>query len=105
MICGLEINESTMLLIGWQAFMFPNQNYGRFTVLDDGTLVISTVQMEDAGDYVCQGLNVAGSALAKVKLDVRGQLFDYSYSNFMHSFAECGFLTLLCVYIAFDNGT
>ncbi len=52
--------------------MFPNQNYGRFTVLDDGTLVISTVQLEDAGDYVCQGLNVAGSAVAKVKLDVKG---------------------------------
>jgi len=53
--------------------MFPNQNYGRFTVLDDGTMVIRSVQMEDSGDYVCQGLNVAGSAVAKVKLEVKGQ--------------------------------
>lgn len=52
--------------------MFPNADNGRFSVMDDGTLVIESVQKEDAGEYVCKGLSVAGSAYAKARLDVRG---------------------------------
>ena len=52
--------------------MFPNYEHGRFSVIDDGTLVIESVMKEDAGEYVCKGLSIAGSAYAKARLDVRG---------------------------------
>lgn len=52
--------------------MFPNYDSGRFSVLEDGTLVIESVQREDAGEYTCKGLSVAGSAYAKARLDVKG---------------------------------
>jgi len=52
--------------------MFPNYDHGRFSVIDDGTLVIESVMKEDAGEYVCKGLSIAGSAYAKARLDVRG---------------------------------
>ena len=52
--------------------MFPNFDNGRFSVMDDGTLVIESVQREDAGEYICKGLSLAGSAYAKARLDVRG---------------------------------
>ena len=54
--------------------MFPNYDNGRFSVMDDGTLVIESVQKDDAGEYICKGLSVAGSAYAKARLDVRGNL-------------------------------
>jgi len=56
----------------WQQLMFPNYDHGRFSVIDDGTLVIESVMKEDAGEYVCKGLSIAGSAYAKARLDVRG---------------------------------
>jgi len=52
--------------------MFPEQDYGRLSVRDDATLVIDSVQKDDADEYVCQAQNVAGSALAKARLDVKG---------------------------------
>jgi len=52
--------------------MFPNQDHGRMSVSEDGTLVIEPVQKEDAGEYICKGLSVAGSAYAKARLDVKG---------------------------------
>jgi Immunoglobulin I-set domain len=55
-----------------QKLMFPNYDNGRFSVMDDGTLVIESVQKEDAGEYVCKGLSIAGSAYAKARLTVRG---------------------------------
>jgi roundabout axon guidance receptor 2 len=54
-----------------ETFMFPNQDHGRLSVLDDGSLTISSVHVEDSGVYVCQGLNMAGTAIAKVKLQVK----------------------------------
>ena len=54
--------------------MFPNQDHGRMSVSEDGTLVIEPVQQEDAGEYICKGLSVAGSAYAKARLDVRGKM-------------------------------
>jgi len=54
--------------------MFPNQDYDRMSVTEDGSLVIDPVRREDAGEYVCKALSVAGSAYAKAKLDVRGTL-------------------------------
>ena len=52
--------------------MFPRQNHGRFSVTVDGTLKIEHVRKDDAGEYQCQALSVAGSAYAKAKIDVRG---------------------------------
>jgi roundabout, axon guidance receptor 2 len=54
--------------------MFPNQDHGRMSVSEDGTLVIEPVQKEDAGEYICKGLSIAGSAYAKARLDVKGTL-------------------------------
>ena len=42
------------------------------SVSDDGTLTIEPVQTDDAGQYICKGLSIAGSAYAKARLDVRG---------------------------------
>jgi len=53
--------------------MFPNQDHGRMTVTEDGSLVIDSVQKQDSGEYICKGLSAAGSAYAKAKLEVRGQ--------------------------------
>jgi len=55
--------------------MFPNYDHGRFSVIDDGTLVIESARKEDAGEYVCKGLSIAGSAYAKARLEVRGMSF------------------------------
>ena len=44
------------------------------SVSEDGTLTIEPVQREDAGQYICKGLSIAGSAYAKARLDVRGPL-------------------------------
>ena len=54
--------------------MFPKQDHGRMSVSEDGTLTIEPVQREDAGQYICKGLSIAGSAYAKARLDVRGPL-------------------------------
>ena len=58
-----------------QTLMFPNQEHGRMSVSDDGTLTIEPVQRDDAGQYICKGLSIAGSAYAKARLDVRGLTF------------------------------
>ena len=54
--------------------MFPDQEYGRFSVKEDGTLVIDRVEADDADEYICQAQSVAGTAYAKAKLDVKGRL-------------------------------
>ncbi|XP_048254248.1 roundabout homolog 2-like isoform X2 [Haliotis rufescens] len=56
-----------------QPLMFPNQKNGRFSVAEDGTFRIERVQFEDEGEYVCQALNVIGSAKATARIDVRQQ--------------------------------
>ena len=52
--------------------MFPRQDVGRFSVTDDGTLVIENVRTKDEGEYMCQAISVAGSAFAKATLEVKG---------------------------------
>jgi len=42
-------------------------------VSEDGTLTIEPVQKDDAGEYICKGLNIAGTAYAKAKLEVKGE--------------------------------
>lgn len=56
---------------GSQTLLFPNQDHGRLSVSDDGTLTIESVEREDGGEYVCKGLSIAGSAYAKAKLDIK----------------------------------
>ena len=55
-----------------QVLMFPNQDHGRMTVTEEGSLVIESVQKQDSGEYICKGLSAAGSAYAKATLQVRG---------------------------------
>ncbi|XP_041372950.1 roundabout homolog 2-like isoform X3 [Gigantopelta aegis] len=56
-----------------QPLMFPNQENGRFSVSEDGTFRIDRVQFEDKGEYICQALNVIGSAQANARIEVRKQ--------------------------------
>ena len=65
-------NDLTLL----QILMFPRQDHGRFSVTDEGTLIIEPVRKEDAGEYVCQALSVAGSAFAMAKITVKGGLYE-----------------------------
>jgi len=52
--------------------MFPNQDHGHLSVLEDGTLLVSGVRENDSGIYLCNALSNAGTAVAKVRLDVQG---------------------------------
>jgi len=52
--------------------MFPNQVNGRFHVQEDGTLIIDSVQLSDAGEYSCHALSQAGSIETSMRIDVRG---------------------------------
>jgi len=52
--------------------MFPNQDHGRMTVTEEGSLIIDSAQKYDSGEYICKGLSSAGSAYAKATLEVRG---------------------------------
>ena len=51
--------------------MYPNQDYGRLSVTEDGSLVIEEVSKQDSGEYVCKGLSAVGSAQAKATLEVQ----------------------------------
>ena len=44
-------------------------------VVSDGILEIPRVSLQDAGEYVCTGQNVAGSFHVTVQLRVQGQLY------------------------------
>ena len=64
------------MFLCFQTYMFPTQDlHGHQSVLEDGTLLISSVQTDDAGVYLCKGLSIAGTAVAKVRLDVQGKRF------------------------------
>lgn len=56
---------------GSQTLMFPNMTYdSHIQIATDGSLQINGVQKEDAGYYTCSALSVAGSATARVFLQV-----------------------------------
>ncbi|ELW72215.1 Roundabout like protein 3, partial [Tupaia chinensis] len=64
---------------GSQVLLFPSQLLqptGRFSVTPGGQLHIREVQSGDAGFYVCQAVSVAGSALAKALLEIKGDSLD-----------------------------
>ncbi|CAN7940842.1 unnamed protein product, partial [Ixodes hexagonus] len=50
--------------------MFPGKSHGRFSVTNEGTLIISSVRKEDKGYYTCSALSVVGSSMAKGHLEV-----------------------------------
>ncbi|XP_054659154.1 roundabout homolog 3 [Grus americana] len=58
---------------GSQTLLFPGQPpypTGRFSVSPGGAITIADVQPTDAGYYLCQAISVAGSVLAKARLEV-----------------------------------
>ncbi|XP_033925510.1 roundabout homolog 3 [Melopsittacus undulatus] len=58
---------------GSQTLLFPGQSphpSGRFAVSPGGSMTILDVQRSDSGHYLCQAISVAGSILAKARLDV-----------------------------------
>ena len=66
----------------FQTYMFPNEDHSHISVLEDGTLLITSVRMDDSGVYLCKGLSIAGTAVAKVRLDVLGKYLLYSCTRF-----------------------
>ncbi|XP_072740943.1 roundabout homolog 3 [Ciconia boyciana] len=58
---------------GSQTLLVPGQPphpTGRFSVSPGGAITIADVQPADAGYYLCQAISVAGSVLAKARLEV-----------------------------------
>uniref|UniRef100_A0A8C4UXA7 Ig-like domain-containing protein n=1 Tax=Falco tinnunculus TaxID=100819 RepID=A0A8C4UXA7_FALTI len=65
---------------GSQTLLFPGQPphpAGRFSVSPGGAMTIAAVQPADAGYYLCQAISVAGSVLAKARLDVEEALAEH----------------------------
>jgi len=70
--------------------LFLGEDDGRFSVSEDGSLVIERVVNADAGEYVCEAQSPAGSAFAKTKLDVRGiRPSIYPSAKTCQSFTTC----------------
>ncbi|XP_054899633.1 roundabout homolog 1-like isoform X1 [Poeciliopsis prolifica] len=57
---------SESLLFSYQ----PPQPFSRLSVSQMGSLTITDVQRSDAGYYICQALNIAGSVITKALLEV-----------------------------------
>uniref|UniRef100_A0A3B3TUT6 Roundabout guidance receptor 1 n=1 Tax=Poecilia latipinna TaxID=48699 RepID=A0A3B3TUT6_9TELE len=57
---------SESLLFSYQ----PPQPFSRLSVSQMGSLTITDVQRSDAGFYICQALNIAGSVITKALLEV-----------------------------------
>ncbi|XP_074707142.1 roundabout homolog 3 [Strix uralensis] len=60
---------------GSQTLLFPGQPphpASRFSVSPAGAITIADVRRADAGYYQCQAISVAGSVLAKARLEVEG---------------------------------
>ncbi|RWS14759.1 roundabout 1-like protein, partial [Dinothrombium tinctorium] len=57
---------------GNEMLMFPGKSYRRFSVTEEGTLVINGVQKEDQGYYFCSAVSVIGSVIGKAYLTVIG---------------------------------
>ncbi|XP_026779693.2 roundabout homolog 2 isoform X2 [Pangasianodon hypophthalmus] len=58
---------------GNQMLLFPGQppsQAGRYSVSMSGELIITAVQSEDSGYYICQAISVAGSTVSKAFLKV-----------------------------------
>lgn len=64
-LCTLPSPPQTLLFPGQ-----PPQPTGRFSVSPSGAITIADVQPADAGYYLCQAISVAGSVLAKARLEV-----------------------------------
>lgn len=60
--------------------MFPHQDNGRFKVKTDGDLIITSVQKQDQGEYVCSAISQAGVKTASAMLSVVGT---YHHKNIL----------------------
>ncbi|KAM9469442.1 roundabout homolog 2 isoform 1-T1 [Clarias gariepinus] len=74
--CGTKGNPPPALFWqkeGNQMLLFPGQppsQVGRYSVSMSGELIITAVQSEDSGYYICQAISVAGSTVSKAFLKV-----------------------------------
>ncbi|XP_065137422.1 roundabout homolog 2 [Paramisgurnus dabryanus] len=74
--CGTQGNPPPAVFWqkeGSQMLLFPGQppsQSGRYSVSMSGDLSISDIHSEDSGYYICQAISVAGSVLAKARLEV-----------------------------------
>ncbi|RWS13374.1 roundabout 1-like protein, partial [Dinothrombium tinctorium] len=57
---------------GNKMLMFPGKSYDRFSVTEEGALVINGVQKEEQGYYFCSAVSVIGSVIGKAYLTVIG---------------------------------
>ncbi|KAM6334352.1 LOW QUALITY PROTEIN: roundabout homolog 3 [Alca torda] len=65
---------------GSQTLLFPGQPphpAARFAVSPAGAITIADVQPADAGYYLCQAISVAGSVLAKARLEVEEAMAEH----------------------------
>ncbi|KAM6400271.1 roundabout homolog 3 [Rhynochetos jubatus] len=65
---------------GSQTLLFPSQpphHTSRVSVSPGGAITIADVQPADAGYYLCQAVSVAGSVLAKARLEVAEALAEH----------------------------
>ncbi|KAM4620724.1 roundabout homolog 1-like [Polymixia lowei] len=65
---------------GSQSLLFsyqPPQPFSRVSVSQMGSLTITDAQRTDAGYYICQALNIAGSVITKVLLEVTDLASDH----------------------------
>ncbi|KAK2532696.1 hypothetical protein Q9233_005050 [Columba guinea] len=65
---------------GSQTLLFPAQpphDTARVSVSPAGAITITAVQASDAGHYLCQAISVAGSVLARARLQVTGVLVEH----------------------------
>lgn len=63
-------------MIEWSQQGRPLLGSDRFSSLSDGSLRISSAQMEDTAEYECVARNLMGSVLIRVSLTVQGKLWD-----------------------------
>lgn len=56
----------------WKLLVFAVIDASGYRILENGSLRIETVDVKDAGIYVCVAQNSAGTAMSQAKLEVQG---------------------------------
>jgi len=75
--------KSTLLWEHNDLMVYPN---GRRDIYSNGSLAIRRVQSADTGSYTCMAVNMLGSGLSKVTLEVKPLSCEYIY---VHVYKYC----------------